>query len=237
MEGYILHIDTAGNRGLVMISQHGIPIATRVNTNAYDHAAFIQPAVKQLLEEVKINKSAIQCIAVANGPGSYTGLRVGLAAAKGLCYAWETPLLTLSSLSIMALAMQQAVKEDLKETGENVAFAPMIDARRMEVFFGLFGYPDENPIIKPVAAVIDEHFLAMELENLTIFFSGDGAPKWQSICSAPNAYFIPMPNIENAFAIYARSHMHRQDWANVAYSVPFYSKEFYSTAKQKAIDL
>lgn len=233
MGEYILHIDTASTRGLVMISQFDQPLATRINGHAFDHASFLQPAVKELLDELSIEKSEIKAIAVANGPGSYTGLRVGLAAAKGLCYAWKIPLITLSSLQIMAKAMQETLSGNLPNDGMPIAFVPMIDARRMEVFFGMYVNFSLNVVINPQAIVIDEFFLENELKNYTIFFSGDGADKWASICLHKHARFVPLPDTEQAFATIAWQGFQRNDWADLAYTEPFYKKEFYTPAKIK----
>jgi tRNA threonylcarbamoyladenosine biosynthesis protein TsaB len=231
MGRYILHIDTSSSRGLVMISQSGKPITFRVNTNAFAHASFLQPAVKELLEELEIDKSEIICIAVANGPGSYTGLRVGLAAAKGLCYAWQLPLITLSSLFIMAKAMQDLTITNQNEFVENIAFVPMIDARRMEVFFALYSNIGLNTIIDPSPVVIDGNFLVNELQNSILYFSGDGASKWQNLCLSENARFINLPHLEHAFAYCAFQAALKQEWADIAYSEPFYKKDFYTPIK------
>jgi tRNA threonylcarbamoyladenosine biosynthesis protein TsaB len=231
MGEYILNIDTASTRGLVMISQFDQRLSTRVNTHAFDHASFLQPAIKELMDELSIEKSEIRAIAVANGPGSYTGLRVGLAAAKGLCFAWQIPLITLSSLHIMAKAMQATLIDTTLREGKPIAFVPMIDARRMEVFFGMYTHFSLEAFITPNAAVIDENFLENELKNYTIFFSGDGADKWKAICKDKSARFIPLPEIDNAFAALSWQGFQRNYWADLAYCEPFYKKEFYTPVK------
>jgi tRNA threonylcarbamoyladenosine biosynthesis protein TsaB len=230
MESYILHIDTASPAGLVMIGKSGIPVAIRSNLKATEHAAFVQPAIKELMEETGVTRNDIGCIAVANGPGSYTGLRVGLAAAKGLCYAWNKPLLTLSSLKIMAAAMQETLSNTEKAGLQNILFAPLIDARRMEVFRAVYSYPALQTITEPGAEILSPEFLAGLLENHIVYFSGDGAEKWRKICAAPNACFIESFPFNNALAKQAFTMASEKKWADLAYSEPFYTKAFHNTA-------
>jgi len=228
MENYILHIDTASSNGLVMLGKSGFPVAIRRNEKATEHAAFVQPAIMDLMTETGITKMDIGCIAVANGPGSYTGLRVGLASAKGLCYAWNVPLLTISSLKLMAAALLQALLKDDEIIAGNALFAPMIDARRMEVFRAVYSHPLLDTVIEPGAEILTEKFLAYLLENHPVYFCGDGADKWHNICIHPNAFFKKQPSIEMVFAKMASELSKKNDWADLAYSEPFYTKAFHN---------
>lgn len=228
MNDFILHIDTSSSNGIVMLSRMGRPEVFRENPVAKDHAAFVQPAVKEVLTEAGVTPDDILCVAVANGPGSYTGIRVGLASAKGLCYAWNKPLLTVSSLYIMAKALQLAEYESGNGLGPDLYFAPMIDARRMEVFFALYRYPLLETIIEPCARVVEESFLEEELKGNTIVFGGDGAQKWQSICVSSHAVFREVPSTKSAFSHLSFYLAEHKKWANLAYSEPFYAKEFYT---------
>jgi tRNA threonylcarbamoyladenosine biosynthesis protein TsaB len=229
MANYILHIDTASSNGLVMLGKSGVPVAIRRNEKAMEHAAFVQPAIRDLMQETGISKMDIECIAVANGPGSYTGLRVGLAAAKGLCYAWNIPLLTLSSLQLMAAALQETLLLNNEIIPGNALFAPMIDARRMEVFRAVYSHPLLDTVVEPGAEILTEEFLAFLLENHRVHFCGDGADKWQNICTHPNAFFNKQPSVEMVFAKMASYFSKKEDWANIAYSEPFYTKAFHNT--------
>lgn len=231
MESYILHIDTASANGLVMLGKSGMPIALRMNTRATEHASFVQPAIAGLMDELGITQKDITCIAVANGPGSYTGLRVGLAAAKGLCFAWNKPLITISSLKIMAAAIQQSFGLFEKHGTQKILIAPLIDARRMEVFRALYRHPDLATLVEPGAEIITPGFVGAYLENHTVVFSGDGAEKWKNICESPNAIFIDQPNVNNALAKLAYQMAEEKEWADLAYSEPYYSKAFHNTAK------
>ena len=228
MTDLILHIDTASPRAIVMLSSNGRILGLRENLNAYDHAAFVQPAVRSLMDECSVGRQQIQCIAVANGPGSYTGLRVGLASAKGLCFAWKKPLITLSGLQIMALALRTTLAEQNMPEGMLV---PMLDARRMEVFFGMYRSQDIKEVIAPSAAIIDEKFLSSELREHMLYITGSGAAKWQSICTSTNATFIPEPTTDFAFAQLALEHSVEKKWADLAYSEPFYTKDHYTPSR------
>lgn len=233
MEKLILHIDTASARGLVMLSRGGLPVAVRTNDKATEHASFVQPAIGDMMEETGNTKKDIGCIAVANGPGSYTGLRVGLAAAKGLCYAWNIPLITLSSLKLMAAALQETLHSKNEPDSGNILFAPLIDARRMEVFRAVYRHPLLDTVIEPGAEVLTEEFLALLLEKNKIIFTGDGAAKWQNICRNTNAFFWEQRLIENAFAKMAFNTALNGEWANLVYSEPFYTKAFHTITKAK----
>jgi tRNA threonylcarbamoyladenosine biosynthesis protein TsaB len=228
MSDFILHIDTASSRGLVMISEKGVPVAFRINQNPHEHAAFVQPAIRELLDETDLTGRHFKCLAVANGPGSYTGLRVGLASAKGLCYTWQVPLCTLSSLKIMALATRDLVDRGNDLSVDQYFLAPMIDARRMEVFYALYQNQGLNEIIYPGSMVLDELFLENVLANHPVCFSGDGAVKWKSICNSPNARFFEVEENENAFAQLAWQASNALLYVNIVHAEPFYSKEFFS---------
>lgn len=232
MSNFILHIDTASSRGLVMISVNGKCLAKKENLNPQDHAAFLQPAIKSLMEECEVKPSQLACIAVANGPGSYTGLRVGLAGAKGLCYAWKKPLLTLSSLHLLAKTMQLQVTDF--HTVLPKAFVPVIDARRMEVFYAVYKQEQEDIVLlhSPAASVLDESFLAILPLHTHLFFGGDGSSKWENICTLTNTSFIKMDTTDVAFALIAADQMNAGNWADLAYSEPFYAKAFYSPPKK-----
>ncbi len=213
-----------------MLSRAGKPIALRLNEKTTEHAAFVQPAVREIMQQTGVTPHDIGCIAVANGPGSYTGLRVGLASAKGLCFAWNIPLITLSSLKLMAAALQDHLLHHEGPVAANALFTPMIDARRMEVFRAVYNHPQLDTIIEPGAEIITNDFLNKLLENNPVYFLGDGVAKWQQICSSKNAIFPDLPPIQNAFATLACHASKNNEWANLAYCEPFYTKAFHSLA-------
>jgi tRNA threonylcarbamoyladenosine biosynthesis protein TsaB len=231
MSKFILHIDTASSRGLVMLSRNGECLAKKENLNPHDHAAFLQPAIKSLMNDWDVTPAQLTCIAVANGPGSYTGLRVGLAGAKGLCYAWKKPLLTVSSLHLLAKTMQLQTADF--NTALPKIYVPMIDARRMEVFYALYAQHDEEIklILAPAASVLDDNFITTIPPVGHIFFGGDGAPKWEKICTMSDVNFLTIDTTDIAFGLLATEQAEAANWADLAYCEPLYAKAFYSLPK------
>ncbi len=172
----LLNIDTATENASICLSKDGNALRTMVNNQQRDHAAWIQPAIEQLLKEMQNTVKDLQGIAVTAGPGSYTGLRVGLATAKGLCFALNIPLITENTLRVMAYAATQqsfpngdvySIKAGLKNP---TILCPMIDARRMEVFTALYDL-QLNIVEKPAALILEPDSFNKELENNSILFS------------------------------------------------------------------
>ena len=166
-----------------------------------------------------IKKSAI---AVSIGPGSYTGLRIGLSSAKGLCYALDIPLITISTLKMIASAVKQKATD---------LICPMVDARRMEVFTGLYN-KDLLEISAARALIIDETSFDTFLSSHKILFCGNGSKKLQNILSSPNASFIEtIPNASELSDLSQNCYINKQ-FANLAYSEPLYIKEFYTPGRK-----
>lgn len=230
-DSYLLHIDTTGERGLVMLSQNGIPVASLENNNPMEHGSFLHPSIAELMKQHGIQKNEIAAIAVANGPGSYTGLRVGLSAAKGLCYVWNIPLITVSSLELLARRVK-ALNEQLHPAFEGY-IVPMIDARRMEVFYAMYDGLTLDCLIESTSAVLEEDFLEKVLESHPILFTGNGMQKWKKVCNHSNAVFITAPVIDTVFAQCSNQFFNEKKWADLAYSQPDYSKEFYQQKSSK----
>ena len=221
---FILNIDTATDIAYISISKEGEILGDISNANQKDHGSFLQPAIEALLQKTSITLTQLDAVAVAAGPGSYTGLRVGMASAKGLCYALNKPLITISTLEILSFAAITIAEA----TATNALFCPMIDARRMEVFTAIY---DENlRIIKePSAMVLDENSFANGLLNNTIIFFGNGSTKWKNICTHPNALFLPDLNNSLAMSKLAYTKFCNSDFADLAYVEPFYLKEFFGS--------
>jgi tRNA threonylcarbamoyladenosine biosynthesis protein TsaB len=228
MSIYILHIDTTSNIGSVMLSCNGQVLDIKINDQPANHASFVQPAIKMLLDKYQMKGRQIACVAVANGPGSYTGLRVGLSAAKGLCYAWGIPLVAINSHYLMAKAMADEIKIKNIDNCHNILLAPMIDARRQDVFYALFKMENLSILISSKPAVLDASFLEKYLFDNCIYFSGDGAGKWQLINSSTNARFMELPKTGNAFAFLAFLAFQEKIFSDIAYLEPEYSKAFFN---------
>jgi len=217
----IIHIDTASTIASVTIARDGKILHQRQNVVLNEHAAFVQPAIKEMIQQLALPISAVDAIAVVDGPGSYTGLRVGMASAKGLAFAINKPLITIGTLPLMAAAA-------ITHTGDqNLFYAPMIDARRQEVFTAIYN-ASLNVILEPCAMLLDKSSFSTTLAiNRTLFF-GTGASKWKLLCEHPNALYSDDYLPLEAMAKMSYDAFCRQDFAELAYSEPQYLKEFYS---------
>lgn len=219
----LLCIDTSTTHASVALAKDGNVIGLRSNANQRDHASFLQPAIHSLLQEANQNLKELEAIAVTSGPGSYTGLRVGFASAKGLAYALDIPLIAIETTLVMsAAALPHLSKED------SALLCPMIDARRMEVFTAIYSTSLQS--VSPISALIltGESF-APKLKDSRIFFFGDGAPKWQTICTHSNALFLMVDWNAGNMAELAERFYTQKEFVSLAYSIPVYGKEFHST--------
>lgn len=180
---YILNIHTATDKALINLMKDEEILGTYSNNETKQHASFLHVAIKELLEQYNVEIKNLDAIGVSLGPGSYTGIRVGLATAKGLCYALKIPLISYTSLEIMALSASIITKDS------NALYCPMIDARRMEVYTALYDY-NQKEIMPPTAVVLDATSFAENLRDCKIFFSGSGSNKFQQIVKNGNAVFL-----------------------------------------------
>ena len=219
---YILQINTAFNEASIGIGFNGKLVDESINSTQQEHAGFLQPAIQELCKRTGIGLKTLAAVSVMNGPGSYTGLRVGLSAAKGICYALKIPLICINTLDWIAFG-------NLSDNIDLVC--PMIDARRMEVFTGLYSR-EMNRILEPSALVLDELSYATELVEKRIGFVGNGAAKWKDICHNPNAFFPLAVHHSDHFAAMSLTHYQNKQFADLAYAEPFYTKEFFNTQKK-----
>ena len=227
----ILHIDTAVSAASICISKDGISLAIAENKYQKDHAEWLHPAIDGLLKENGIAINDLNAVAVSNGPGSYTGLRVGLASGKGFCFALSIPLITISTLEIMTIA---AIESQLTNQliNQSTLFCPMIDARRMEVFTALYD-KDLNIILAQQAKVIDEKSFEKELGANQIFFFGNGAKKSKTMITHNNALFGTVEHKASCMIAPAERKMNAKDFADLAYTEPFYIKDFHTVQPKK----
>ena len=220
----ILNIDTATDTASVSIAKNGEILAETTNDEPKNHGGFIQPAIQALLQNSHIYISDLSAVAISAGPGSYTGLRVGMASAKGLAFALNKPLITIATLDMMAYSA-------ILQTGNDPAFAhslfcPMIDARRMEVFTALFNKSLQQ-IINPCTMVLDENSFANQLLKNKIFFLGNGSQKLKPFVGHRNATFLSVGSKALAMSKLSNNKYALNDFANLAYSEPLYLKEFF----------
>lgn len=220
----ILNIDTATERASVCLAKEGRTLAISHNEVSKEHAAWLHPAVGSLLVDTGFRPGDLQAVAVTAGPGSYTGLRVGMAAAKGFCYALQIPLITESTLKVMAFA----ASEQLPGTG---LLCPMIDARRMEVFTALYA-PDRTELLPATAMIIDEHSFTDWLKDHRISFFGDGSDKCKHLLISLHAAFEKVGYHAGYLGILSFYRYLQSEFTGLAYSEPVYTKEFYTHTRK-----
>lgn len=225
---WILNIDTSLESAFVSITKNGVTVSSRSNENQKDHASFLEPAIDAIANEAGIELNELSAIAVVYGPGSYTGLRVGMASAKGLCYALSKPLILLNGLEVLTAAAISMYRSE--ESGESVVFCPMIDARRMEVYTAAY---DEkmNVIEYPHALILDAESYANLLTNNRVIFFGNGAEKWKILCGHKNGRFMTIDKKMEAVNQLSFQMLAKQVFTEITYAEPLYIKEFFTTQK------
>lgn len=217
----ILLINSALQEASIGIADDGKLIDQIVNTYQKEHAAFLHPAIETLCKKNNLPLNKLNAVSVINGPGSYTGLRVGLSAAKGICYANQIPLICINTLEWIAFGnKEQAI--DL--------IAPMIDARRMEVFTAVYSKQLQT-ILPPTNLILEEQSYMSYLSNNKVLFVGDGAIKWKGLTNHPNAHFTNACHDEKHHAAMASNNLNTQTFSSVFSAAPYYTKDFYSTQK------
>ena len=223
---FILHIETSTKNCSVSIANCGNLISLKeINTGDYSHAEMLHPLIKEALLESKLTIKEINAIAVGKGPGSYTGLRIGVSAAKGLCFANDIPLISINSLEILAHST----------TIDKGYIIPMIDARRMEVYSAI--YDESYTLIRETKAdIIDEHSFCDKLQNHTVYFLGDGAEKCKETIVHKNAVFIKnaFPSAKEMTQLSYDKYKENKT-EDIAYFEPFYLKNFVATQEKKKI--
>jgi tRNA threonylcarbamoyladenosine biosynthesis protein TsaB len=222
----ILSIDTSLEEATVCIAEEEHVIVIKKNSRQTDHAAWIQTAIKNMFLESERSLGELSAIAITAGPGSYTGLRVGMATAKGMCYALGLPLITESTLWLLA----QRVKKEMATNSVHehpVLICPMIDARRMEVFTAIFDL-DLNVVMNPTALVLNENSFSGELSKNVVIFCGNGSKKWQNLCLYSNAVFADVILNVTDLAEIASKKFKKGEFSDLAYAEPAYLKNVYT---------
>jgi len=223
---YILNIETATKNCSVALAFEGKLIAIKeINSGSYSHAELLHPFVKEVLEMAKISINQIQAIAVSKGPGSFTGLRIGVSAAKGFCFAQNIPLISIETLR--SLAHSLAINEGV--------IAPLLDARRMEVYSAVFSSKHEQ--IRAIEAqIINENSFEEYLKQGQVYFLGDGAEKCKDLLTHSNAVFMDnqFPSAKEMCALSYVKYK-KNDIEDVAYFEPFYLKDFVAVPQKKKL--
>jgi tRNA threonylcarbamoyladenosine biosynthesis protein TsaB len=220
----ILLIETSSPTATVALAGGGSILSAEENPQPKDHAAWLHPAIKRILEQAGAKREELEAVAVSAGPGSYTGLRVGMAAAKGICYALQIPLITVNTLRLMAEAMAPLARK------QKALICPMIDARREEVFTAVYSAGMEE-ILPPQALILDKTSFEQLLVDNLLIFTGSGAEKWKILSSSKNAVFFPQVDVTETFMHMSARYFAEKNWTELTASEPIYLKEFYTHAK------
>lgn len=220
----ILCLETATPVCSVALNESCCTIAMRETVGQNAHSEKITNFIQEVMEVAKIEYSQLDAVAVSKGPGSYTGLRIGVSTAKGICYAADLPLMAIDTLEAMAYGMKSKLGSQI---AENDILIPMIDARRMEVYAAIFD-ANLNKIQDTAALVIDENSFEELRKDRRLWLFGDGAPKLNKVFESQHniniiegfkpsaAYMLPL----------ADKALRKRDFVDVAYFEPFYLKDF-----------
>lgn len=225
---FILHIETSTAVCSVAVSENGHNVFARESFDGPSHATLLGVFVDEALSFVDSHGIPLDAVAVSRGPGSYTGLRIGVSMAKGICYGRELPLIGIPTLEVLCVPVLL-----YRELPDDALVCPMIDARRMEVYAAVYDKA-LNTVRGTSADIVDENSYLEYLDGHPVYFFGDGAAKCREKITHPNAHFIegihPLakmmsPLSEKAFA--------GGSFEDVAYFEPFYLKEFIATVPKK----
>ncbi len=220
----ILHIESSTLTCSVAIAVDGKTVSLKeTHDQSYAHSEKLVVFIDEAIKKAELKPADLDAVCVAKGPGSYTGLRIGVSAAKGLCFGLQIPLISVGSLTSMAHWAHFHYNDKLEDFK---LLVPMIDARRMEVYAQQF-YADLNPASAVEAVIVDEESFAEELATGKVVFFGDGAEKCTSLLSSNNAVFIPdfHPSARGMITL-AESKFRAKEFEDVAYFEPYYLKDF-----------
>lgn len=227
---YILHIETTSTVCSVAISSNDRLLAIKELNEGYSHAENLHVFIQQILIEAKITINQLNAISISKGPGSYTGLRIGYATAKGLCYALNIPLIAINTLKMLTSSV---INEFASST--ELVFCPMIDARRMEVYVAMYSY-SLNELESTKAVILNAESITEFINKYpTICIFGDGMPKAQELIESLGLKAHYVQNISpSAGSLIRLSYQNylKQEFENIAYAEPFYLKEFFFAQKK-----
>lgn len=231
----ILNIETATPLCSVALAVDGRLTVQRETQEEKSHAARLTVFVEEILKEQGLQIRDLDAIAIGKGPGSYTGLRIGVSTAKGLCYGAGIPLIAVGTLRTMFNYALEVCRKKTVALDENILLCPMIDARRMEVFSCLYLISGEEK--EPISAkIIDAGTYQSLLQTSAIYFFGSGMDKCREVLSHPNAHFLDgiYPHAA-AMASLSEEKYGKKQFENLAYFEPFYLKEFVATVPKKGL--
>ncbi len=231
----ILHIETATGVCSVALAEDGVLILEKTLEEEREHARLLTVAIEDLMTAAGYIYKDLESVSVSMGPGSYTGLRIGVATAKGLCFALNIPLLAVNTLQSMAECARQQLNETGQPSGEKVLFCPMIDARRMEVYSAVYNQNLEE--VGPVNALILEKGCFDQWKDHKLVFFGDGAEKYKELINKELNFYFMTDFRFSSLGMIALSHhqyLHNKP-EDIAYFEPFYLKDFVAGPKKTGI--
>jgi universal bacterial protein yeaZ len=227
----ILNIETSTNVCSVAVSENGACIFNKEDREGPNHAVLLGVFVEEALSFIDSHAIPLDAVAVSCGPGSYTGLRIGLSMAKGICYGRDVKLIAIPTLELMCvpLLLNEKVAED------NALLCPMLDARRMEVYAQITNKALQT-VKETSADIVEANTYDEYLQNNVVYFFGNGADKCKEVITHPNARFIEniVPLAKNMFPL-AEKRMAEERFEDVAYFVPFYLKDFVAKEAKKLL--
>ena len=226
----ILLLETSTATLSAALADNGKVVQERICTEPRQQASLAAPMVKEVLDAAGITVADCDAVCVSKGPGSYTGLRVGVSTAKGLCFGAGIPLLSAGTLDILAAQ----AREIPCPTGQLRYVVPMIDARRMEVYTAVYT-PDGQRLTEVSPLVVDASSFADRLQEGPVLFIGDGALKCKEVISSPNAFFRKAAPLASAMAGLAQRAFDKKRFEDIAYFEPFYLKDFIATVPKKKL--
>lgn len=218
----ILNIETSTETCSVAVCQDGSVIFEKFNKEANSHTRYLASFVEEAISFADSHAIPLDAVAVSSGPGSYTGLRIGVSTAKGVCYGRNIPLIAIPTLKL--LCVKPLLSDDIED--ENALLCPMIDARRMEAYTAIYDRSLKE-IRKVQSDVIDENTYAEWLNKGVVYFFGNGSEKCKEVINHPNARFIDSitPTAKSMLPL-AELAIAKHDYVDMAYFEPFYLKEF-----------
>ena len=223
--GVILNLETSSTNCSVCLAKDGVILAMKeLNSESYSHAEKLHVFIEEVIKEGTLKMQDLEAIAVSKGPGSYTGLRIGVSAAKGLCYALGIPLVSISTLKSMA--------SQLKGVNDDVTIIPVLDARRMEVYSAVFDN-QLNQVRETKAEIIDEESFEAYIGSTSVQFLGSGAEKIKGIFNSKNLNFhLDVVPSAKEMALISFDKFKNKDFEDVAYFEPYYLKDFVLQTKK-----
>ncbi|MDE7160559.1 MAG: tRNA (adenosine(37)-N6)-threonylcarbamoyltransferase complex dimerization subunit type 1 TsaB [Muribaculaceae bacterium] len=227
----ILNIETSGKACSVALTKDGVVENLLEDHEGMAHAKRLAPFVEKCLEEALRRGWTLDAVAVSAGPGSYTGLRIGLSLAKGVCFAQDIPLITLSTLEILAV---KAMFRSMEWEGDEI-IVPMIDARRMEVYTAAYDFA-LNPLLQPAPLILDEESYSGLPSDRRLIFIGDGAGKARDVIGREGSvWYTDVEILASDMTALSERAFRNGDFADLAYSVPEYLKEYQAIVGQNRV--